>query len=518
MRMMILYVPQTDDGSAAWPKWFAKNPDLRMVIAMSPRFSRITKDPIVKSQLAALQKEGRLEMALQIPNAPILPLLLDDPPYGYSEDVVQLIAQAKAGYFKNWNSLPKGLVLPYGAASTKLISLLDRLGFSWLIGALGAPPVDGPYQSGSLMIWDGSPTGKVTGTVVHVWDERQMKDKPLDGWIREVKAKNGSFLLPHDPDVQAVPLNTRAAWPLRTWDGTDASLWFGDATKNAAWSALRRTREALEKYKNSGQASVQRLDIAFENIYTAQNSNYFAAAGNTSLSPDLVEERDHEFQATLMAVYRVIGQSPPEDLFAPATVGLLSGLRTSSTTVRAESFPDGREHVAIEDAVGDALVPGGGDLKSLDVWAATDSVHWIVTLASPTASSIEIYVDLNGQPNAGTPTFLGGSPYGTSPIDAWEFAIAMAGTTATLYRTESTGTYGVVQVFPLIVEGSRFHVDIPRDLMRGNPRRWGYQVLVKDGTNLSDFIDPLEISQKDLWQDLSTGKRNDIPFVRVRSK
>jgi len=101
----------------------------------------------------------------------------------------------------------------------------------------------------------------------------------------EAKARNGSFLLPQDASIQAAPLNSRTAWSLRTWDGTDGSLWIGEAAKNAAWKALRRTREALEKYKNSGQASVQRLDIAFEEIYSAQNSNYFAAAGNASLSP-----------------------------------------------------------------------------------------------------------------------------------------------------------------------------------------------------------------------------------------
>src|SRR5437879_5905730 len=197
-RAMVVYIPQTDDTAALWPKWFAKYPDLRMVIAMSPRFSRIAKDPVVKSQLAALQKEGRLEVALQIPNAPILPLLVEDPPYGYSDDVVQLIAQAKAGFFKNWTFLPTGLVLPYGASSPELVSLLERLGFSWMIGALGAPPIDGPYQSGSLAVWDGSPEpspgprlplprsrgqGPVRqtsggwparpdeGTTVHVWDE-----------------------------------------------------------------------------------------------------------------------------------------------------------------------------------------------------------------------------------------------------------------------------------------------------------------------------------------------------------
>ncbi len=515
---MIVYVPQTDETAASWPKWFAKDPGLRMVIAMSPRFARLAKDPVIRSQLLALKKEGRLDLALQVPNAPILPLIVEDPPYGYPDDVIQLAAQAKAGFFKTWNFLPQGLVLPYGAASPKLISLLERLGFAWMVAALGLPAIDGAYQSGSLAIWDGAPAGKPSATVVRVWDEREMKGRlPFDTWNMEVKAKSGVFLLPHDADVSPISLGSKEIIKLRTWNAPDGSAWVGLPEKNSSWAALRRTREALEKYKNSGQASVQRLDVAFEEIYSAQNSNYFAAFGNTALSPALVEERTHEFQATLLAVYRVIGQPPPDDLFATGQTALASGQHASSTTVRAESFPDGREHVSIEDATGDALVPGGADLKSLEVWASSESVTWVVTVASSTAASIDIYVDLNGQPNAGTSSFLPGCPFGTSPTDAWEYAIAIAGSTATFYRTQGAGTYGPVQTFPAIVDGGNFHVTIPRDIMRGNPRRWGYQVLVMN-TSLSDFIDPIEISQKDLWQDLTTGRRNDIPFVRVRVK
>jgi hypothetical protein len=345
-----------------------------------------------------------------------------------------------------------------------------------------------------------------------------MKERlPLDTWSMEVKAKSGTFFLPRDGGISTVSGIPKEAVKLRTWTGPDGSAWIGLPEKNFAWAALRRTRDTLEKYKNSGHASVQRLDVAFEEIYSAQNSNFFAAMGNTSLSPALVEEREHEFQATLLAVYRVIGEPPPEGLFASSTAEVPLSPHLSSTTVRAESLANGREHVEIEDAVGDALVPGGGDLKSLDVWTSSDSVQWVVTLASMTGSSIDIYVDLNGQPNAGTPSFLQGRPYGTSPTDAWEYAIATSGSSATLYRTQGAGTYESVQTFPIVTEGNTVHVTIPRDMMRGNPRRWGYQVLVMSGT-LSDFFDPVEISQKDLWQDLSSGKRNDIPFVRVRTK
>ena len=537
-REMLVYVPLSDDACASWIKWFAKHPTLRMVIAVSPRFQRMAKDPHLKAQFLALQKEGRLEIAMQIPNAPILPLLVDsssarealppaaalpNPSYAYPEDVVQLIAQTKADFFRQWNFLPRGLVLPYGAASGKLLSLLEKLGLSWTLGALEAPPVDGPYQSGPLAVWDAAPSGKPEGTLVHVWDERQVKERPLEGWIENVVQKNEIFLLPSDSGVQSAPFDSRTAWKRRTWGQPDWSAWIGNPAKNAGWDALRKTREAVERYKNSGQASVQRLDAAFDEVYGAQNSNYFISMGNTAQSPVLVEERQHEFQATLLAAYRLIGQPPPDDLFQSTAQRDAVAVRPSSTTIKAEAFPDGREHVLIRDAVGDAMGgPGAPDLVSLEVWSSSSSVAWTVTLATPTPAFVDIYVDLNGQPNVGTPFMLPGREFSTSPIDAWEYAIAIAGPTATLYRTQGMGTYAAVQTFPVVSEGANLRVTIPAEIMRGSPRRWGYQVLVMSGAAtkaaVTDFIDPLEISQKDLWQDLSTGQRTDIPFVRVRSK
>jgi len=541
VREMLVYVPLSDDSAAAWARWFVKYPGLRMVIAMSPRFQHIAKDPHLKAQFQALEKEGRLEIAMQVPNAPLLPLLVDAP-YAYPDDVVQLIAQTKADFFRQWNFLPKGFVLPYGAANPRLVSLLETLGFSWIIAALNAPTVDGPYQSGSMMIWDTDSIphphplpsreresaapgeGWSGGTIVRVWDERDIKEKPLDAWMQEIMQKKRTRLLPSDPGIEPQPLGAGIAWKSRTWEQADLSSWIGPPAKNAGWDALRKTREALEAYKNSGQASVQRLDAAFGEIYGAQNSNYFASMGNTAQSPALVEERQHEFQATLLAVYRLIGRQPPEDLFQPTAAGEENRVRPSSTTTRAEVLPDGREHIVIEDAVGDALGgPGAPDLVSLEVWSSTVSVQWIITLASMTPATVDIYVDMNGQPNAGTPYFLPGRGYTTSPIDAWEYALALSEATATLYRTQGMGTYAAVQTFPVVTEGARLRVTVPAELMHGSPRRWGYQVLVMTGSpatklTVSDFIDPLEISQKDLWQELSTGQRSDIPFVRMRSR
>src|ERR1041385_6302251 len=76
-RQLIIFIPQTDQSALSWLKLYDKYPNLRMAIAVSPRFQRFTKEPALKDKVLALQKAGRLELALQLPNAPFLPLLIN---------------------------------------------------------------------------------------------------------------------------------------------------------------------------------------------------------------------------------------------------------------------------------------------------------------------------------------------------------------------------------------------------------------------------------------------------------
>jgi len=572
---MIVFIPQTDETAASWIKLFARHPSLRMVVALSPRFKRFEQDPALKAQILALQKAGKLELALQLPNAPFLPLIIDsnsardalppgsplpNPAFVYPEDVIQMVARSKADFFHTWGALPRGMVLPFGAASAPLLAMFDRLGFSWLIAALEAPAVDGPYKSGGLMLWDATPSKEPAGTTVRVWDERVMKDKgpqPLEAWAQAAEKSNMPLILPSDAGHASQALPAENAWKRRTWLTPDWTLWVGNPLKNEAWDSLLKSREALEAYKNSGTASVQRLDVAFEEIYTAENSNFFISIGNESMPANLVEDRDHEFRATLSSVYRLIGQPPPDDLFSAPEAGDV--VHASSTTLLVETLPDGTDHVRIEDAAGDdhgnghlpdppgVHAPGSYDLRFLDVLVSTGALQWTLGMGAlnnpPLGSShnsgplIDIYVDLNHQANAGTPTLLPGRGLSIDPADAWEYALCLRGNTALLYRTQGSGTYEVSGTFPLVFEGSMIHINLPPDTMRGSPKRWGYQVLVMDYDQRSpeadprplhpggskappvyDFIDPLDITQAQLLTDIAAGSRDDVPFIRARSK
>lgn len=572
LRSVILYVPQTDEGAAHWLELFAKHPSLRMAIAISPRFQKFAKDAVLRGKFIELQKAGRLELPLQLPNPPILPLLVDtqsardalpagyalpSPPYSYPDDVVQLVARAKADYFRTWRALPHALVLPYGAASPRIFSLFDRLGFTWLAAAIAAPAVDGPYRSGSFTVWDSTPSTPSVGTEFYVWDERQMKGsslKTLEAWVRHVETTGKEFTLPSEKIYADVPLPPETQWARRTWQQPDWSSWIGTPRKNAAWEWLRRTRQALEAYKNSGRASIARLDAAFEEVFMAESATYLGAIGNKDLPAHVSEEREREFQATLGGVYRLMNQPPPDDLFQ--VVDREATGFGSATQTKADTTSNGLELVVISEAEGDdkgdgtlaspaGSIPGLYDLRSLGVSASTETVTFTLTMTAGSGFKlggppfpgplIDLYLDLNGQPNVGTGSFLSGRGLNIQAKDAWEYALVVTDPLARLYRTQS-GSYELAGTFPVTVQASAVQVALPRSLMRGNPRRWGYQVLVmscdprssrenplplKSATPESlspvyDLLDPLEMNQTQLLQDIFNSKRSDVPFVRVR--
>ena len=75
-RRMVILIPQTDAEAPSWLGLLARYPHFRMVVALSPKFRQLANNPALKEQVLSWQKMGRLEIALQVPNPPILPLLI----------------------------------------------------------------------------------------------------------------------------------------------------------------------------------------------------------------------------------------------------------------------------------------------------------------------------------------------------------------------------------------------------------------------------------------------------------
>jgi hypothetical protein len=581
-RRVLIFLPQTDQSAGALLKSFEKYPSLRMVIAVSPRFQRFNKEPALKEAFLALHKAGHLEFALQLPNSPFLPLLINtdaataatppgtplpSPAYAYPDDVIQVIAKAKADFSRTWGFAPTGLVLPNGAANADLMRLIGRLGWKWVVGAFGLPNNGQVYQTGSVSIWDATPLKENNALMIHVIDERGATDSNqalhmVQTWSESAaKATNSTIILPMDPDLPTADLPKDLAWGNRTWATRDWTPWIGTPSKNAAWTWLRTTREALERYKDSGRASVRRLDMAFEEIFNAENANFFLGIADPTTSAQ-AEARQREFQATLSSVFRLIGQDPPENLFSTEVVTATSDNRglSSVTTATWQPLAGGQGRLLIEDPAGDdkgdgQLLPPSGtqsasgtyDLRRLEVVSDPDTLQWTLTLGGISGAKlgnsqtggplVDIYIDLNGASSVGTTTFLPNRGAAVAAADAWEYAIVLWRSEAQFYRTRGTETYEMTDTVPITVENNQVRFSLPRDWMRGNPQRWGYQTLVMayDQTSpeksprpalspemaaakrlpIFDVIDPSEMTQTQLLTQVEEGRRTDIPFIRT---
>jgi len=170
MPTIIVVVPQTEAAAIQAIKSVDKIPSLRLVLALPSRFHRLAKDPLIAPIFYRLVDAGRLELAIQISNPPLLPLLIDTdeakrtlppgtdlpiPAYRHPEDVTQIVARTRADFFKSFSRAPKGIVLPYGAVSTSLLELLQRLNMAWVVAQYGLAEKAGVYKRKGLILIDG---------------------------------------------------------------------------------------------------------------------------------------------------------------------------------------------------------------------------------------------------------------------------------------------------------------------------------------------------------------------------
>ena len=92
---------------------------------------------------------------------------------------------------------------------------------------------------------------------------------------------------------------------------------------------------------------------------------------------------------------------------------------------------------------------------------------------------VDVYIDINHSPGAGSQEFLPGRPGNAEPADAWEYALTADGWGARFYQyvpgqgARVTANFDVVKTSDTV-----FAVSIPRRSLRGEPDSWGYAVAV----------------------------------------
>lgn len=139
--------------------------------------------------------------------------------------------------------------------------------------------------------------------------------------------------------------------------------------------------------------------------------------------------------------------------------------------------------------------PGSFDIREFSVSEGPEYVIFKVKLGiienpwnSPSGLSlqiIDVYIDLNNRAGAGSMQLLPGRNAYTRAEDAWEYAISVDGWQQIMYKIDSAGKPVKLTNLEVRVNSTIGEVTIyvPRKLIRGDPRNWGYlpMVLAYDG-------------------------------------
>jgi alpha-amylase/alpha-mannosidase (GH57 family) len=209
--------------------------------------------------------------------------------------------------------------------------------------------------------------------------------------------------------------------------------------------------------------------------------------------------------------------------------------------------------------------PGSFDIREFSVSEGPEYVIFEVKLGvvenpwnSPSGLSLQIvdvYIDLNNKIGAGSMQLLPGRNAYTRAEDAWEYAISVDGWQKTIYKIDSAGKPVKLADLEVNVNSTTGEVTIyvPRSLVRGDPRNWGYlpMVLAYDGEaparnwkvrevkqendefyfggaytslensagsnpNIIDVVLPRGENQKNTLGVYRQGKAVEIPAVRVK--
>jgi len=243
-----------------------------------------------------------------------------------------------------------------------------------------------------------------------------------------------------------------------------------------------------------------------------------------------------------------------------------------------ELFQKGAGISRIIDSVGDdygpgtytypadpVFKPGSFDIREFSVSEGPEYVIFKVKLGVienpwnyPSGLSlqiIDVYIDLNNKIGAGSMQLLPGRNAYTKAEDAWEYAISVDGWQHTMYKIDSAGKPVKLADLGVNVNSARGEVTIyvPRSLIRGDPRNWGYlpMVLAYDGEapprnwkvrevkqendefyfggayspyekgtvsipNIIDLVLPRGQNQKNILGVYRQGKAVEIPAIRLR--
>lgn len=585
----LLVLPSTTTFSTAENSWIEileKVPELRLTVALSAEDLALLM-PLQK-RLIELRNKGKLEIALRLNGDPPLPLIYDLdlakmflqgdltlPPakISWPEDVTGRIVRGKLAYKSFFSDVPRGFVPGGGSLNLPIAEFLKKQQFLWAVGGFpesewgpgtvltmrtafedpflvfSAHPFSNGFHFKSMgekmavqdllnhlsenpssipaIVLDASHCAFSIDRFLTVLGEHLAQDKKfkmaLYSEAREAMEKQASTSL------QIWPYS----WPWLKVQGSPRgpglTTWIGDKKKNEAWELLAQARSEAERYKNSGNADLDKLDRIMDSIYLAESASFFEFFG-TEADPSEAQkpELENTFKEKLGQVYQQLNLPKPSALkkfsvpsliqkkpVATETAAISTETQfeensVQTSTVAAEPKDNPEKSTAlywIQDSDDRGEEMKGPALKrfSVSVAGVNDNMirfQFAVKDKSNSVPVIQLYIDINHRKGAGS-TDLAGSNVGLSSEDGWEFLLSshktVEGWKSRLLQANGAApvyaTSPAIKLSDVSKSGETvYEVQIPKKFLGDHPSRWGYLpcLLLDERGPILDFLAPVE--------------------------
>jgi hypothetical protein len=446
------------------------------------------------AEVLALVKTRRVEPVLTLVDEPVLPLLyelhISSPAVDFSwqEDAWNIIARSQEDYRANFQIYAQGLYLRSGLFSRELIPGLKKLGLTWVTANdrtdenRNAALMDGFVVLSATAAPAAAPqefwrqiSGRQESLLVLRFDAACPLSPELLSIVAENMAKAGNYVMVTPGEI---PAELRTSLPvIGQWNGFDAAQW---TVRPAVWYKLAIARKAIADYLNSGSADMRMLEMLRNEMYQLYRYETLAIVLSRA-NP----EKDRVFMAGLENIYRLMKTPLPEEI-GETIDALPDAMAAEQTMPNIEIRPDA---FTVTNASFDNRPLA---IENFTVALSSDTITYSVTAGSGVPAGpffVDIYLDLNNQRGAGLSQLLPGDNAFMQPEDAWEYALRIDRYQAALYRA---GRAEPVLVRTFMVN-RRYVIEIPRSVLRGNPLRWGYQVVTLSRQNhtawtIEDFL------------------------------
>ena len=514
----LLWVPEEAAGAEDIIAALEFNPALRLTAALGP----LPKD--LAERVKALEQEGRLELALRPAGDPPLPLLYypaasqvkwegktSSAPARSDQYFLALrLGLARDAALKALKKSPSGLVSPPGGLAADYFPLAKALGVKWLAtGPLASSAATVMEHEGiyAVPFVNFSTAAPRAGPAFTLFDEtssaapaalRAQLLTELKTFSLEPRLTVSEALKTALSSASAPSEIAEAAAP---WGG-DYTPWASAPLQAGALEALARTRSDLMLHLNSVQGNYSKASPAFEEYFSSEEGRKLLALA--SADPETSSEAEIEIRNSLGNAYRLMQKTPPPWVFSSLADAGTGPERPGQLKILP--VPGGFEIKNVSrPAQPPAKTPGlpaAADpnrvwkLDGFSVTAGPDGILFrFIPLELDNSDKnssgfshirLDLYIDVNHRPRAGMTRPLDGRPLRIFPDNAWEYALDVAPSGATLYKTTPKGPVAA-GTLKVKTEDGKISVLVPASLLKGTPELWSYAALLLAPNEAGDF-------------------------------